>query len=367
MRRKKIPTKFRPGNIHGGTLWANRNECRMTDHIAGQIIEKVFLAKPTLSQLKKVRHTLSYSYYLMTGNSESNWPEVYRQWESFRDELDDLPQPQRRLVATKIPVPLNLKTAFRVQWTPQHQLSLLDFETSALAAHDYFIFGLRPNVDLSKVKNSTEHLINVNEKYGITAMKGGRSKLHGKTRPWNIHRVCFCPDKKHTSPPKVITLNREGNPDGMAVTWNTCCPVAIMEFQHNLQETMKFKPYPKWKETGGVSKQNHGDVSSIANRWLSLQTKLELFDRNCGRKALARWLEELRILYECGFEIHGDLYTTWKDWYQTKVPKTQYHDREQSKDIDTATKALRLFAEWLTDKVDKVNIKKQMMELVSKL
>ena len=144
LRYKKVPTKFRKGNIHGGKLWANRNECKMTDKLAGEVIERVYLSgKATLSQLKKVRHSLSYSYYLMTGVSEENWPEVYCQWESF--DIKNLPQSTRRsLVATRIPVPANLKTAFTKQWTPAHPMSLVEFETAALAAHDYYIFGLRP-------------------------------------------------------------------------------------------------------------------------------------------------------------------------------------------------------------------------------
>ena len=115
MRRKRIPTEFRKGNIHGGTLWANRNVCKMTDRIAGEIIEKVYLSgKATIFMVRQVRHTLSYSYYLKTGESEANWPEVYSQWKSF--DFDTLPKPQKRLKAVRIPTPENLKTAFTKPW-----------------------------------------------------------------------------------------------------------------------------------------------------------------------------------------------------------------------------------------------------------
>ena len=111
MQRKGIPTTFRRGNIHGGKLWANRNECKMTDKTAGAIIEKVYLSKKaTISMLRQVRHTLSYSYYLKTGISEDNWPEVSSQWKSF--DFETLPKSARTLVAKRIPTPENLKEAF---------------------------------------------------------------------------------------------------------------------------------------------------------------------------------------------------------------------------------------------------------------
>ena len=63
MRRKGIPMTFRKDNLHGGRLWANRNECHMTNKMAGQILERVYNSRTvTEAQLKKVRHTLSYSY-----------------------------------------------------------------------------------------------------------------------------------------------------------------------------------------------------------------------------------------------------------------------------------------------------------------
>ena len=341
----------------------------MTDKMAGEIIERVYISKKvTLPQLKQVRHSLSYSYYLMTGISEDNWPEVHAQWESF-DPLT-LPSPQKRLKAVRIPVPDNLKTAFTKQWTPQHPLSLVNFVTSALAAHDYFIFGCRPRVDLGKVKSSTSHIINVNERYGCTAMKNGRSKLQGNkkgSRPWNVYRVCFCRNCKHTSPPKRIRLNRDGNPPGQ-VRWNTVCPLAMMEFLQNLQGTPEFRPFVKWNDSGTVSKQNHYDLPALANIWIQNQTHLAPFDPNSGRKSLARWLEHLNVPYGVGFEIHGDLLVTWRTSYQPSTPKyIKFVDRCQSKDVDTATRALRTFAKWLHQDQPKPSIKQQLQTMLANL
>ena len=148
MRRKGIPMTFRKTNLHGGKLWANRNECHMTNKMAGTILERVYNSgKVTEAQLKQVRHTLSYSYYLMTGTVRENWPEVKAQWDSFR--LSELPQSQKPLKAIRIPVPENLKEAWTKPWTPVSPWSLADFVVAGLAAWDYFIYGLRPNVDMA--------------------------------------------------------------------------------------------------------------------------------------------------------------------------------------------------------------------------
>ena len=103
-------------------------------------------------------------------------------------------------------------------WAP----NLAEWAVAAIGAHDYFIYGLRPRVDIMKVKTSITHVINTNEKFGATEMVCGRSKLHGNkrgTRPWNVYRVCFCRGGRHTPVPKNIRLDNQGNPTG-PVTWN---------------------------------------------------------------------------------------------------------------------------------------------------
>ena len=368
MRRKNIPTSFRKGNIHGGRLWANRNECVMTNRMAGEIIERVYLSgKATLPQLKQVRHTLSYSFYLRTGKSKANWPEVGAQWQSF--QLSSLPGSLKSLKAIRIPVPENLRVAYTTPWNPTGTWSLFDFVVAGLTAHDYFIFGLRPVVDMNKVKISRCHFINVNELYGTTKMIGGKSKLQGNkrgTRPWNVHRVCFCRGGKHTSVPDDIVLDIQGNPTDPP-TWNTVCPLAMMEFLQTTSPVDAWMPYPKWRKNGLVSKQSHGDVSGLANKWLQSQANQAPFDRNSGRKSLSRWLEELHIPYEVGHEIHGDLQKVWRYSYQPSLPKSSYEIREQSRDSDTATKGLRLFAKWLFDKAPKPSVKRQLQDILATL
>ena len=207
----KRPGEFRKRNIHGGKLWASRKECNMTDAIAGNIIERVYESGHVgLDQLKQVRHSLSYAYYLTHRVQGENYPEVYAQWKTF--DLQKLPGVRRSVKPKRIPTPANLKTAFKKRWSRQHALSFPEFLLGLLCCWDSCVFGLRPNVDTNKVKKSEDHDINANEGYGWTEMLGGRSKLHGQkrgTRPWKVYRVCTCKDN-HASPPEPIELSPEG-------------------------------------------------------------------------------------------------------------------------------------------------------------
>ena len=66
MARKGIPKpgEFRKDNVHKGRLWASRKECKLTNMMAGNIIERLYESgKVGLDQLKQVRHSLSYAYY----------------------------------------------------------------------------------------------------------------------------------------------------------------------------------------------------------------------------------------------------------------------------------------------------------------
>ena len=192
MRRRRIPRagEFEKTNVHGGRLWGTRKECKLSDKMAGEIIERVYLSKKVgLDQLKQVRHSMSYAHYLRTGVGGKNFPEVKAQWRSFK--LSGLPGVKRPVKATRIPTPQNLKDAFTRQWTSASKLNLPTHMMGVQATYDTHVFGLRPNVDVKKVKDSRDHFINANEGYGWTEMNGGRSKLHGPkrgTRPWKVYK-----------------------------------------------------------------------------------------------------------------------------------------------------------------------------------
>ena len=328
----------------------------MTDRRAGEIIEKVYESKKvTIAQLAQVRHSMSYSYYLQTGIGGENWPEVKSQWRSFR--LASLPKTVKPLKPTRIPTPQNLRVAFTTQWKPSCEISLSEFMVGQLTCWDFHVFGMRPNVDLKKLKNSTNHDININEGYGRTQMVDGRSKLHLSkrgTREWWCYRVCTCKGQHKTPRPRQMRVNKEGNPK-KTPTWNTCCPLNAMTFlQYHQPDAASWRPYAKWSPThGAYGGHNHGDIPALANKWLRVQGQRadnqgRPFDHNSGRKSLARWLAFLKVPYRHSMHIHGDLELVWRLSYQDKLDKSNYRVREQSTDVDTATKALRKLAKWFT-------------------
>ena len=377
MKRKgfKRPGEFREDNQHGGKLWASRKECQMTDKSAGEIIEKVYESKKvTIAQLMQVRHSLSYAYYLKTGTGGDNWPEVKAQWRSFR--LASLPLTSRGLTPVRIPTPDNLRAAFNMKWRLDCGMSLAKFMVGTQATWDFHVFGMRPNVDLDKVKKSRDHEIVANEGYGRTKMVNGRSKLHLSkrgTRQWWIYRACTCKDGKHKSPTsRQMRVDKKGNPS-KTPKWNTCCPVNAMEFISHHQRGETWRPYPKWNKAGHYGQQNVGDVPALANEWLNTQGQFadpeeSSFDRNSGRKSLARWLAHLRIPYRESVNIHGDLEDVWRHSYQDKLSKSNYRVREQATDPDTATKALRLLAKWLNEGGEPaISVKEQLKDILSKM
>ena len=69
------------------------------------------------------------------------------------------------------------------------------------------------------------------------------------------------------------------------------------------------------------------------------------FDTNSGRKSLGNWLAFLQIIYSWSFELHGDLWNTWKRFYQGNLANEPlFLRREQSTDPDECCRALREFA-----------------------
>ena len=372
-KRLKKPGEFNPNNVHGGKLWASRKECNMTNLIAGNIIERLYESgKVGLDQLKQVRHSMSYAYYLVEGVQGENFPEVYAQWKTF--DLTKLPAVRKPVKPTRIPTPQNLKVAFTTPWTPEHPLSLAQFCTSLICCWHSHVCGLRPNEDIKRAKESVDHDVNPNEGYAWTSLVGGRSKLHlqkRNTRPWKIYEVCCCAGgpSHHTSPPDNLDLDDDGNPrNQQQPVWNTCCPVAAMEFLRFCQGD-PIKVYAKWfvsQKTYG--RQNVGDVPTAANNWLVDQGIPGPFDRNSGRKSLGRWLDYLRVPYKEAMQIHGDLESVWRNHYQDTLLKSGLKTREQSAHPDDATKALQRFAAWLhQDDQPKPTVKQQLAAILANL
>ena len=161
----------------------------------------------------------------------------------------------------------------------------------------------------------------------------------------------MCQGEKHVRPGEEYTLDSDGNPD--ILSWDPRCPVATVEFvfQNQLEEDQPKRCYPNTLEKSTLGEVRYGqksiaDPSEAAVEFMQVQG-LPKFDTNSGRKALARWCKLLTVPYELSVHIHGDLHDTWNRHYEKEVVKPTVNIREQSKDPEVATAALRIFADWL--------------------
>ena len=225
--------------------------------------------------------------------------------------------------------------------------------TGLIACYDLFVFGLRSTEDVKRVKFSSRHQWDWDAGWQCTDFRGGRCKLAGVkkgTRPWKIWRTCHCPGN-HVRPPAMFAVGRDGNPTSN-LGWCSTCPVAVLEFLFAMQWQSQKRVYPKWLlKSGRLGDSNVNDVAAHAIQWMHYQFENEIanrpFDRNSGRKSLARWCSYLNIPYEESLQIHGDLPDVWNESYQKDMPKTSCRERSQSADPLVATKALRRFANML--------------------
>jgi hypothetical protein len=162
----------------------------------------------------------------------------------------------------------------------------------------------------------------------------------------------MCQGDKHIRPGEY-ELDSDGNPD--VLSWDPRCPVATTEFvfQNQHEEDVPKRCYPNTlaKSTAGevrYGQKSIADPSEAAVNFMEAQG-LPKFDTNSGRKALARWCKKLSVPYELSVHIHGDLHDTWNKHYEKGVPEPnlKVSIRNQSRDPEVATAALRIFADWL--------------------
>ena len=351
------PGSFDPTNCHQGIMWGWPSECNMTDKKALRIIYALYQSKKlTANEIKNVRKSLSYAYELKGGNARKNWPSLKGIFKTTLN-LNTLPKGRacHSTKPTKIPTPDQLKRAFTKPWKPGTLLSFAEWTVGYVCGYDWAVFGCRSHEDMKRIKRSRTHALNVRERWQATRFFGGRCKLMGDkkgTRPWWVFRVCLCPGQKHISPPANFgdTLDIRGNPT-VEIRWNTACPIACMEFYTSMLAPGAIRCYPRWHKNGFFAKDNVGEPIDRALFWFEVQGEAPYeggrFSSNAGRKALARWCHKLNISYKESFEIHGDLYVTWKDHYEDYVPKGEMEKRAQSRNPDIATKALGRFAHWL--------------------
>ena len=251
-------------------------------------------------------------------------------------------------------------------------MPLTKWSVAYIASWDWNVAGGRGGSKgcLSRIKKSTNHRINADEGWCWTQFEGGRCKMGKKSRPWKQWRLCLCKGGKHCGPPAEI-LNPKlwvgGNPpesamqDGKPV-WCTACPVSAMQLVLGLQNDVPQKQkhiYRKWNEKKKpmFAKENYGDIPALCNEFFDKQGANEgtAYDPHSGRKSLARWLSNLNVSYEEGFEIHGDLFAVWAKSYQTDVDRdNRFKRRTQSNLPDVTLKAYkRLRSHWNIRKMKK--------------
>ena len=341
----KKPGEFDKNNVHAGKLWATHKECTLTGRQAAQILEKVYEAGATEAQLKKVRASLSYAFFLTTGKPSRNYPKVNDMMETF----GELEPAKFSIKPERVATPAQLKAAFTRPWRVECGMSLMRWSVGLLISWDWTIAGSRGREDLKRIKNSTDHVIDAENGIGSTGFVEGRSKLSGRkrnSRPWRAFRKCLCPDGKHKPVPAYFKhrIQADGNPR-TEPPYCTNCPVAAMELV-SLKQDNDVQLYRKWftnkRDGGRFTETNVGDCPKEANEWFRAQEVADEagFSSNSGRMALAGWLSETKTTYEKGFEIHGDLWPTWQGSYQPDCENpTGFKRRTQSTNPKIATAA----------------------------
>ncbi len=337
----------------GGVMPATPAEYRknpLSGERCARLLEIAYNKGATESQMKQLRKTCSFFYQLKTGLSGSNFTEVKAMFGSFNRR--DFGPKQFSTVPERIPTLENLVQLLTSEWTPTSGLSLVEHLRGHLAFWDGWVLGLRSNEDFDRIKFSDEQWFGDDHTWATSYLDGRAKLCMGKrnSRPWKAWRICMCPDAVHVPPPEdfEFSFDADGNPTVDMANLCTTCPVFTGELFQRMQRTRKFHCYRKWANLRGspsLGKQNVGDLPACALAWVKAQKVLpeeETFNRNSGRKCLARWLDALNVDYEEGFPLHADLPCVWRGRYQLGLGGDGgYQNREQPIDPAVCTSALR--------------------------
>ena len=354
------PGSYDETNHHGGEMFALPGEFSLNKDQAAKILFLCYkTGKFTFSQMRTIKKTLAYAYQLNGGIPGKNFSTVPGVWLVVQDE--QLQPQQHFCVPTKVPLPRELRKVFTTEYREETGMGFMDWCRGLLVAWDWAVLGARSKEDLKRIKNGAQHGIDHAEGWAWTAYKGGRSKLctaRKGTRPWRAWRICMCIGKKHIPLPEDVQycMDKKGNLLEPA-SWCTGCPVNCMELIFRTQDYLAperhddnyrhVRIYRKWEKTRGrAARDSQGEPVEFALKWLKVQGLERDYDTNAGRKALSRWLQELKILHPEGVQIHGDCEDVWAKNYQKQMPLMGYKERNQSLDPHQATAALRKFAMW---------------------
>ncbi len=360
----KAPGQYR-WNQQGNTMPALPSHIpkSFNDDAAGWVARHCYMSrKLTKSNMEAVRLTLSFFYQLQTGKKntqkvKANYPSVYDQFGCHTEE--GYAEQKRHLVADHSVEPEGMKTAWNKEWTPESSTPYPEWCVQGLISWDWSVDGCRggPKGGLLRLQKSREHKVMASAGVMMTKMKGGRPKIPGvnKRREWWNNRICLCEDGKHVPPPEDWTENLDENKNPLEVTWCTLCPLNMFQsVQDLLPEGQKGRMYPKWsvyQKAFGKCNFGKGKLVPQAQAWYDEQggnpDNLK-FGSNSGRKACGKWCAELHVKYSHSFQLTGDLWSTWVKYYQFNLdPEPEFGTREQSKNVDIATRALWIFARWI--------------------
>jgi hypothetical protein len=333
-------------------MFALPREVKLNGKQAGMIMRLCYKGGLSRSQLESVRKMLSFAYQLTINKpGKTNYDEVNEQWES--QDPESYGAPTQKILAEVSVEPDGLKKAFTTEYNPRKGMPFPEWCVGLLVAHDYDVLGARSYVDLHKIKEGCKHAYVPSEGWMCSKMKGGRAKLEKKKgiRPWNAYRVCLCPQGKHQPMPEGWSENLDRKGHLKNVTWCTTCPLNAFDAVRSLLRPGDHRIFPRWlPRQNRYSKDNLGQekMMKLHQNWLNVQGANPdglKFDSNSGRKALGKWCDEFNIPYHMSFEIHGDLWKTWKKHYQHGLQKDPcFERRTQSKDPDECCAALRRFA-----------------------
>ena len=369
-------------NQHAGVMPAMPGEFSLTGKQAATILEKCGPETGiTYESFKAVSGCLSYLYQIQAKGDTGidNFPEVRRIFKDWNKA--DFSAPQTSHKPDHIPSPQQLKVAFTKPWTRGCGWSLPKFFLGMLSCWAWAVLGSRPTGDMNSLKNSEAHTIDSEQGWCCTGFENGRNKLCGNkrgSRPWNGYRVymltllgiCLCPNGVHIKLPKNLTVDALGNPK-KRFKFCTTCPVLAMEYKQQKEGAKPVKLFQKWSKTEKqYGSSSVGKPVDLAIEWLELQGVTagdgNRFSTNGGRKALAAWLGELKVPYHEGFEIHGDLFDVWSDYYQLNcLNSNNFARRTQSADPYVCLAALRRLKHWFgrEKKIEtqQLNVETQMM------
>ena len=350
----KEPGTYNPSNQQGGDMFSLPNEFKMTNRGAGKIFQACKdSGKCSVGNLKDIKKMLSYAYQLKN-NATGQWPDVQWVWQNTNPDEQKPPRKQK-IKATVIPEPSHVRKALTTEYKPDCGMDFPQWNVGLLFFHDLNVFGCRQDEDIKRVKKSKIHTCAYGNGWMSTEFKGGRCKIEKKkgTRPWKLHRVCLCPEAKHQRIPADwrTKLDSNGNPKE-PLPWCTTCPLNAFQMIRNMLPADDFRTYPRWREDVHKfhKRDNVGEdnVKAFVQKWIDTQGANPddvLFDSNSGRKSLSLWCAEFNVPYEESFEIHGDHWTTWREYYQQKLQHApDFNRRTQSPDPDLCTRALWRFA-----------------------